>query len=162
MEFEVSTLFSCGRLRNAVPLQRQNEKGMKRKTIGIIIAVLVLTLAGGIGWSLRDLPQKRLLTSVEDIVFTDVDSAARVLERVDTTMLTESAQMRYDLMRAFIHEERWHLGYADTVSHLSSVDSTILTAVRSCACIIIMNARASAERLTTSKPYNATGASAMH
>ena len=131
MEFEVSTLFSCGCLRNAVPLQRQNEKGMKRKTIGIIIAVLVLTLAGGIGWSLRDLPQKRLLTSVEDIVFTDVDSAARVLERVDTTMLTESAQMRYDLMRAFIHEERWHLGYADTVSHLSSVDSTILASLQS-------------------------------
>ena len=103
---------------------------MKRKTIGIIIAVLVLTLAGGIGWSLRDLPQKRLLTSVEDIVFTDVDSAARVLERVDTTMLTESAQMRYDLMRAFIHEERWYLGYADTVSHLSSVDSTILASLQ--------------------------------
>ena len=87
---------------------------MKRKTIGIIVAVLVLAFAGGIGWSLRDLPQKRLLTSAEDIVFTDVDSAARALERVDTTMLTESAQMRYDLMRAFIHEERWHLGYADT------------------------------------------------
>ena len=99
---------------------------MKRKTIGIIIVVLALTLTGSIGWRLRDLPQKRLLTSAEDIVFTDVDSTARVLQRVDTTMLTESAQMRYDLMRAFIHEERWYLNYADTVSHLSSVDSTIL------------------------------------
>ena len=104
---------------------------MKRKTIGIIIAVLVLALAGSIGWSLRDLPQKRLLTSAEDIVFTDVDSAARALERVDTTILTESAQMRYDLMRAFIHEERWYLAYADTVSCLSSVDSTILVSEQS-------------------------------
>ena len=93
---------------------------MKRKTIGIIVAVLALALAGGIGWNMRDLPQKRLLTFAEDIVFTDVDSAARVLERVDTTLLTESAQMRYDLMRALVHEERWHLRYADTASCLSS------------------------------------------
>lgn len=104
---------------------------MKRKTIGIIIAVLAPALAGSIGWSLRDFPQKRLLTSAEDVVFTDVDSAARVLEHVDTTMLTESAQMRYDLMRALIHEERWHLGYADTVSCLSTVDSTILVSSQS-------------------------------
>jgi len=104
----------------------KTKKNMKRKTNGIIIAVLALALAGSIGWNMRDLPQKRLLTSAEDIVFTDVDSAARLLERVDTTILTESAQMRYDLIRALIHEERWRLNYADTVSLLSSVDSTIL------------------------------------
>lgn len=109
----------------------KTKKNMKRKTIGIIIVVLALALAGSIGWNLRDLPQKRLLSSVEDIVFTDVDSADRVLERVDTTMLTASAQMLYDLMRALIHEERWHLGNADTVSHLSSVDSTILVSAPS-------------------------------
>ncbi|MBQ7684141.1 MAG: hypothetical protein IJT48_06600, partial [Bacteroidaceae bacterium] len=50
----ISILFSCGGKRIAVPLQRQNKKVMKRKTIGIIVAVLVLAFAGGIGWSLRD------------------------------------------------------------------------------------------------------------
>ncbi len=93
---------------------------MKRKTIGIIVATLVLTIAGGIGWSMRDLPQRRLLLAAEDMVFADVDSTGRLLAKVDTSRLTEHSQMLYDLMRALVHEERWHLRYADTTSCLSS------------------------------------------
>ena len=93
---------------------------MKRKTIGIIVATLVLTIAGGIGWSMRDLPQRRLLLAAEDMVFTDVDSTGRLLAKVDTSRLMEHSQMLYDLMRALVHEERWHLRYADTASCLSS------------------------------------------
>ena len=66
---------------------------MKRKTIGIIVGVLVLGLVGAMGWNLRYLPQQHLLHEAEDIVFTDADSAKRILERVDTTRLTESSQM---------------------------------------------------------------------
>lgn len=116
----ISILFSCGGKRIAVPLQRQNKKVMKRKTIGIIVAVLVLAFAGGIGWSLRDLPQKRLLRAAEDMVFTDADSTERLLEQVDTTRLTESSRMLYDLLRALVYEERWYLLRADTASCLSS------------------------------------------
>lgn len=93
---------------------------MKRKTIGIIVAVLLLIFAGGIGWSMRDLPQRRLLLAAEDMVFADVDSTGRLLAKVDTSRLTEHSQMLYDLMRALVHEERWHLRYADTASCLSS------------------------------------------
>ena len=93
---------------------------MKRKTIGIIVAVLVLAVAGGTGWSLRDLPQKRLLRTAEDVVLADADSAAALLTRVDTTRLTESSQMLYDLLRALVYEERWYLRHADTVSCLTS------------------------------------------
>ena len=52
---------------------------MKRKTIGIIVAVLVLAFAGGIGWNLRGLPQKQLLNAAENMVFTDADSTERLL-----------------------------------------------------------------------------------
>ena len=93
---------------------------MKRKTIGIIVATLVLTIAGGIGWSMRDLPQRRLLLAAEDMVFADVDSTGRLLAKVDTSRLTEHSQMLYDLMLALVHEERWQLHYADTTSCLSS------------------------------------------
>lgn len=93
---------------------------MKRKTIGIIVATLVLTIAGGIGWSMRDLPQRCLLLAAEDMVFADVDSAGQLLAKVDTSRLTEHSQMLYDLMRALVHEERWQLRYADTASCLSS------------------------------------------
>ena len=93
---------------------------MKRKTIGIIVATLVLTIAGGIGWSMRDLPQRRLLLAAEDMVFADVDSTGRLLAKVDTSRLTEHSQMLYDLMQALVHEERWQLHYADTASCLSS------------------------------------------
>ena len=98
----------------------KTNKGMKRKTIGIIIAVLVLAVACSIGWSLRDLPQKRLLRTAENVVFADADSAAALLARVDTTRLTESSQMLYDLLRALVCEERWYLRHADTVSCLTS------------------------------------------
>ena len=93
---------------------------MKRKTFGILIAVLALALAGGTGWSLRDLPQKRLLRTAENIVFADADSTERLLEQVDTTRLTESSRMLYDLLRALVYEERWYLLRADTASCLSS------------------------------------------
>ena len=62
-------------------MQQKNRKGMKRKTFGIVVAVLVLALAGGTGWSLRDLPQKRLLRTAENIVFADADSTERLLEQ---------------------------------------------------------------------------------
>ena len=116
----VSTLIPCASRRNAVPLQQETEKGMKRKTFGILIAVLALALAGGTGWSLRDLPQKRLLRTAENIVFADADSTERLLEQVDTTRLTESSRMLYDLLRALVYEERWYLLRADTASCLSS------------------------------------------
>ena len=93
---------------------------MKRKTIGLIVAVLVLTMAGGIGWSMRDLSQRRLLRTAEDMVFADVDSAERLLLQVDTSRLTEHSQMLYDLMQALVHEEQWQQHYADTSSCLSS------------------------------------------
>ena len=93
---------------------------MKRKTIGIIVATLVLTIAGGIGWSMRDLPQRRLLLAAEDMVFADVDSAGQLLAKVDTSRLTEHSQMLYNLMLALVHEEQWQLHYADTTSCLSS------------------------------------------
>ena len=93
---------------------------MKRKTFGILIAVLALALAVGTGWSLRDLPQKRLLRAAENIVFADADSTERLLEQVDTTRLTESSRMLYDLLRALVYEERWYLLRADTASCLSS------------------------------------------
>ena len=95
-------------------------KNMKRKTIGIIAAVLVLVFAGGIGWNMRDLPQRRLLLAAEDMVFAGVDSTAHLLAKVDTSRLTEHSQMLYDLMQALVHEERWQLHYADTASCLSS------------------------------------------
>ena len=44
-----------------------------KKTIGIIVAMLVLALAGGIGWKQRNSAQTRLLRAAEDIVFTDAD-----------------------------------------------------------------------------------------
>ena len=93
---------------------------MKRKTIRIIVAVLVLTIAGGIGWNMRDLSQRRLLLAAEDMVFADVDSAERLLAQVYTSRLTEHSQMLYDLMQALVHEEQWQLRYADTASCLSS------------------------------------------
>ena len=93
---------------------------MKRKTIGIIVATLVLTIAGGIGWSMRDLPQRRLLLAAEDMVFADVDSVGQLLAKVDTSRLTEHSQMLYNLMLALVHEEQWQLHYADTTSCLSS------------------------------------------
>lgn len=93
---------------------------MKRKTIGIIVGVLVLGLVGAMGWNLRYLPQQHLLHEAEDIVFTDADSAKQILERVDTTRLTESSQMLYDLLRAMVHEEQWYAQHCDTGSCLSS------------------------------------------
>ena len=99
---------------------------MKRKTIGIIIAVAVLTFVGGIGWNWRDVPQKRLLADAEDMVFADVDSAARLLERVDTARLTDDTRALYGLMRALVEEERWHLQHTDSASCLHSNVTTSL------------------------------------
>ena len=96
---------------------------MKRKTVKIIIAVLVLAVVGGIVWSLRDLSQKRLLRAAEDVVFADADSAARLLEQVDTTRLTESSQMLNKLMWALVDIELHYLEKVDTVSCLSMTDS---------------------------------------
>ena len=93
---------------------------MKRKIVGIIIAMLVLALAGGTAWSLRDMPQKRLLRAAENVVFADADSAAALLARVDTTRLTASSLMLYDLLRAMVYEERWYLRHADTTVCLTS------------------------------------------
>ena len=95
--------------------------------------VLVLALAGGIGWSLRDLPQKRLLHAAEDIVFTDADSASRLLAQVDTVRLTEDAQMLYELLQAMVGEEQWYLHHADTASCLSS-DAETWNFKREAAC----------------------------
>ena len=93
---------------------------MKRKTIGIVIVLLVLVavIAGSIMLALRDLPQKRLLNAAEDIVFVDADSAVRLLARVDTMRLTDSSRMLYDMMRALADEEKWYQRYADTASCL--------------------------------------------
>ena len=93
---------------------------MRRKTIEITVAVLVLTLVGCIVWNLRDLPQQRLLNETEKLVFIDADSTEHLLEQVDTTHLTESTQMLYDLMRALVHEEQWYLNHTDTTSCLWS------------------------------------------
>ena len=93
---------------------------MRRKTIGITVAVLVLTLVGYIVWNLRDLPQQRLLNEAEKLVFIDADSTEHLLEQVDTTHLTENTQMLYDLMRALVHEEQWYLNHTDTTSCLWS------------------------------------------
>ena len=82
--------------------------------------MLALALVGGTGWSLRDLPQKRLLRAAENIVFADADSTERLLEQIDTMRLTESSRMLYDLLRALVYEERWYLRNADTTSCLSS------------------------------------------
>ncbi len=97
---------------------------MKKKTVGIIVTVLVLALAGGIGWNWRNMPQKRLLRAAEDMVFTDADSAARLLAQVDTTRLTEDSRMLFDLTRALVYEERWYLSHADTASCLSADEWT--------------------------------------
>lgn len=91
-----------------------------KKTIGIIVAMMVLALAGGIGWQHRNSAQTRLLRAAEEIVFADADSTARLLAQVDTTRLTESSQMLYDLLRAMVFEEQWYLRNADTASCLSS------------------------------------------
>ena len=93
---------------------------MARKTIGTIVAVLVVAVTVGTGWGLRDLSQKRLLRAAENVVFADADSAAALLSRVDTTRLTESSQMLYDLLQAMVHEERWYLRHADTTVCLTS------------------------------------------
>ena len=94
---------------------------MKRKTVGILIALLMLVavIAGSIMLALRDLPQKRLLNAAEDIVFVDADSAVRLLAQVDTMRLTDSSRMLYDMMRALADEEKWYQRYADTASCLS-------------------------------------------
>ena len=94
-----------------------------KKTIGITLTWLVLALAGGIGWHHRDLSQTRLLREAEDIVFTDVDSAARLLALVDTARLTDGSQMFYDLMRGLVYEEQWYMRYADTASCLSASET---------------------------------------
>ena len=94
---------------------------MKRKTVGIVIALLVLVvvIAGSIMLALRDLPQKRLLNAAEDIVFVDADSAVRLLAQVDTMRLSDSSRMLYDMMRALANEEQWYQRYADTASCFS-------------------------------------------
>ena len=94
-----------------------------KKTIGITLTWLVLALAGGIGWHHRDLSQTRLLREAEDIVFTDVDSAARLLALEDTARLTDGSQMFYDLMRGLVYEEQWYMRYADTASCLSASET---------------------------------------
>lgn len=93
---------------------------MRRKTVGIIVTILVLVLAGAIGWNLRDLPQKRLLHAAEDMVFMDADSTLRLLAQIDTTRLAEDGLMLYELLQAMVDEEHWYLHHADTVSCLSS------------------------------------------
>jgi hypothetical protein len=54
------------------------------------------------------------------VVLADADSAAALLARVDTTRLTTSSQMLYDLLRAIVYEERWYLRHADTTVCLTS------------------------------------------
>ena len=93
---------------------------MKRKTIGIVVGVLVLAVVGGTGWGLRDLSQKRLLWAAENVVLADADSAAALLARVDTTRLTASSLMLYDLLQAMVYEERWYLRHADTAGCLTT------------------------------------------
>ena len=93
---------------------------MEKKILPLFIIALVLALAGGIGWNLRDLPQKRLLNAAEDMVFRDADSAQRLLAQVDTARLTHGSQMLHDLLGALICEERWYLSHADTASCLWS------------------------------------------
>ena len=91
-----------------------------KKTVAIIVTVLVLALAGIIGYILRDLPQRRLLHAAENMVFTDAASAARLLAQVDTARLTDSSSMLYDLMLALVHEEQWYIDNADTASCLTA------------------------------------------
>ena len=98
----------------------KTNKEMKRKTIGIIVAVLVLVVAGGTGWNLRDLPQKRLLRAAEDVAFANADSASALLAHIDTTRLAKDSQMLYDLLQALVYEERWYLRHTDTASCLTS------------------------------------------
>ena len=93
---------------------------MTRKTIVIIVAMVVLAVVGCTVWSLRDLSQRRLLRAAESVVFADADSAAALLAQVNTTRLMESSQMLYDLLRAVVYEERWYLRHADTTVCLTS------------------------------------------
>ena len=54
------------------------------------------------------------------MVFADADSTERLLAQVDTTRLTESSRMLYDLLGAMVFEEQWYLDNADTASCLLS------------------------------------------
>lgn len=69
-----------------------------------------------LGWQCHTTTQRRLLQTAENIVFTDADSAARLLAQVDTARLTESSRMLYDLIQSLVHEERWYLTHTDTAS----------------------------------------------
>lgn len=86
---------------------------MKKKNVRCF-AVLALMVVGFVGWYFRDMPQRRLLNKAEAVVFADVDSAARLLEQVDSARLTGSAEAHYLLMRALVHEEQWLRANGDT------------------------------------------------
>jgi len=91
-----------------------------KKTLWLLSTMAILLMAGLLGWQCHTPTQKRLLRTAEDIVFTDADSAARLLAQVNTTRLTENSQMLYDLLRALVHEEQWYLSHADTAVCISS------------------------------------------
>ena len=65
----------------------------------------------------------RMLNEVEILSLSNPDSASTLLSQIDTATLSGKGRMRYDLVRALAHEERWQRYYADTTSCLSA-DST--------------------------------------
>ena len=95
---------------------------MKKKNIRYL-ALLALLVAGFVGWNFRDLPQRRLLNKAEAVVFADVDSAARLLEQVDSARLTVSAEAHYLLLRALVHEEQWLRANGDTACRFELNDT---------------------------------------
>lgn len=100
---------------------------MKKKTLWIVLPLLLLVAAGCIGWTCRYLPAQRLLNRAERMVFCDVDSAARLLAHVDTAQLySESVQAHYALLRALVHEEEWLREAADTARRFRLNDTAFI------------------------------------
>ena len=95
---------------------------MKKKKVRCL-AVLALMVAGFVVWNFRDMPQRRLLNKAEAVVFADVDSAARLLEQVDSARLTGSSEAHYLLMRALVHEEQWLRANGDTACRFELNDT---------------------------------------
>lgn len=87
---------------------------MNKNILWTSLAILALVMLCLIGWCFRDLPQRRLLNKAEAIVFVDMDSAAHLLQQVDSTYLTEGSAAQYLLLRALVHEEQWLRANGDT------------------------------------------------
>lgn len=68
--------------------------------------------------------QSRILDKAEALSLNNPDSAMTLLSQIDSTTLSEDGHFRYDLVRALVYDEQWQLCRADTVSCLSSADST--------------------------------------